>query len=361
MGCAKKGLISGIGGGLFAPNKIMTRVEFLTVVTRYLYPDAIKNYDGDTSEWWKIYYNVSLEKGLIKDSEFTANDMQVAMTRQEMALVISRALAERGESPATIVSSSAIPDYATIGSYYKDAVRVTYTAGIIGGTDNSGTFSPMGTLTRGQACTVLYRLTEPQSRTPLTGTEQNTQTDVKGHGTQPDKVTIGSGGPTGGSAYQDNRFEKGQGTQTFKEGDTHYAPHVGDIVIKADGTRVVLESTVINGTEILGWGANGPQGVDPYTGLFTQKVGELSYFDASPLYKDFVTGSVFSEREWNAISTALLPTTPGKKDGEISSNKWYEWSNVFQDWMWIGPSGANPTGGSSSGSSTSFDDPINWI
>ena len=176
MACAEKGLVSGIGNNQFAPEKTMTRVEFITVVVRYLYPDAIKNYDGDKSQWWTPYYNIAVQENLIKTTEFTKADMTVAMNRQEMALVISRALAELGQTPDKVVDSGKIADYSTIGSYYKDAVRVTYTAGIISGVDTNGTFSPMGTLTRAQACTVLNRLTEPTTRSPKEGTTDNSQT-----------------------------------------------------------------------------------------------------------------------------------------------------------------------------------------
>lgn len=335
MGCAQKGLVSGVGNNEFAPNKIMTRAEFLTVVVRYLYPDAIKNYNGEKSQWWSIYYNVALQEGLIKNTEFTEADMSVAMSRQEMALVISRALAELGETPDKIVSSSKIPDYAAIGSYYKDAVRVTYTAGIISGTDSSGTFSPMGTLTRGQACTVLYRLTEPQTRSPQTGTEGNTQT------TQPDDngyIAIDTSKNHNTSWGEDNRFTPGAIVQEWVEGQPHNEPRVGDVVIKADGTRVVLEAANVNGRNILGISpTTGPQGVDPYTGWKNNKLGDLSSWDAGRLLKDPLTESVFSSKEWSDIETATYPSYKGQKEGEISTNGWFSWDADMGSWEWIGP------------------------
>ena len=344
MACAEKGLVSGVGNNQFAPDKTMTRVEFITVVVRYLYPDTIKNYDGDKSQWWTFYYNIAIQEGLIKTTEFTAADMSVGMSRQEMALVISRALAELGQTPDKIVSSSKIPDYATIGSYYKDAVRVTYTAGIISGTDSSGTFSPMGTLTRGQACTVLYRLTEANTRSPQTGTEDNKQDTSANQNNGDGTVTISSGNNGYGhnSAFDDTRFEQSATHQEWVEGQTHNKPQVGDVVIKADGTRVTLEATEINGCMILGWGANGPQGVDPYTGALgtsgeAYKVGSLAWWDSSRLVKDPATGSVFSTKEWIQIQVYCYPDYDGKANGELGGlNNWYEWWDRGV-WNWVGP------------------------
>lgn len=340
--CAKKGLVSGVGDNKFNPFDTMTRCEFLTVVVRYLYQDAIKTYDGPTTEWWTMYYNIALQKGLIKSSEFSKADMKVGMSRQEMALVISRALAELGQSPDKVVSSSKIADYTTIGSYYQDAVKVTYTAGIISGTDSKGTFNPMGTLNRAEACTVLNRLTEPGTRSPKQGTEDNNSDSFSGHSNDDGTITIGSGGYGHNSNYDDHRFDQSATHQEWVEGQKHNDPQVGDVVIKADGTRVTLEATNINGTMILGWGANGPQGVDPYTGVVgengTVRVGSSAWWDSSQLIKDPASGSVFSRREWQEIRDYAKPTTPGTYEGQKGGlYDWYEWDTFLEEWCWYGP------------------------
>lgn len=341
--CAQKGLVQGVGDNQFAPEKTMTRAEFIAVVVRYLYQDDIKNYQGATDQWWTMYYNIALKQGLIKRSEFTvsANDMGVAMKRQEMALVISRALAELGETPDKVVSSSKIADYATIGSYYKDAVKETYTVGIITGEDTKGTFNPMGTLNRAQACTVLNRLTEPTSRSPKQGTEDNNSDSFSGHSNDDGTITIGSGGYGHNSNYDDHRFDESATHQEWVEGQTHNKPQVGDVVIKADGTRVTLEATNINGKMILGWSSTtGPQGVDPYTGAIAQngtyRVGDSAWWDTSPLVKDPVTGSVFSKQEWVTIKSKMKPTYDGKTEGEHGGyGNWFEWDGWA--WIWDGP------------------------
>ena len=316
MDCAKKGLVSGVGDNQFNPSGVMSRAQFFTVIVRYLYPDAVKSYNGDTSNWWNVYYYVALEKGLITAEEF-GDDATISqgMPRQKMALVISRALETKGQAPEVLVNSSKIADYNSIGTYYRTAVRVTYTAGIISGVDSKGTFKPQGTLTRAEACTVLVRLT---NYTPPTG---NTQTET------PIQTPTNS---------RDHRFDTDVQHQEFKEGETHKTPHVGDVVIKADGTRVTLEATKIGTRTVLGWGANGPQGVDPYSGVGSYKVGGLSWWDHSTLIKDPTTGSVFSRDEWIQIRAEFKPTYEGK-EGEIGGlNNWYECDEDGM-WLWRGP------------------------
>lgn len=51
--------------------------------------------------------------------------------------------------------------------------------------------------------------------------------------------------------------------QTFKEGEKHTKPYIGDVVIKADGSKVVINATFVGNNLILGL----YQGVDIITGV----------------------------------------------------------------------------------------------
>ena len=62
--------------------------------------------------------------------------------------------------PDALVEPAAIPDWDTVSEQYRDSVRTTYSLKLITGTDAKGTFLPGGSLTRGQAATVLVRLAE---------------------------------------------------------------------------------------------------------------------------------------------------------------------------------------------------------
>ena len=302
----KKGLFAGKstnadGSANFAPNDTMTRGEFVTVVVRALYNEELQAQSAVAgSPWWYASYVVAVDQGLLKESELDNGDLNKVMNRQEMAMVLSRAATAQGESFGTLIDESRIPDYSSIGTYYRNYVRQAYTKGMLAGTDTAGTFSPMGTLNRAQAATVLYRLVEPSTRSEVD--------------TSPVQVT-------------------GQ-AQTWVEGQTHSIPKAGDTVIKADGTKVVLKVDEKSG--VLGAG----QGVDIYTGTVvngtTFKVGMTSWDDHRVLRKCDKTGEVHSGAEWLEIYVAFKPTSSGSYDGEVRDN-WYQWDSIVEEWLWIGP------------------------
>ena len=85
--------------------------------------------------------------------------MDKAMAREEMALVLSRACVKLGAYYRTKpVSGTEIPDFDKVGSYYKDAVRWVYGAGIIQGMNDAGDFAPAEALNRAQVATILATL-----------------------------------------------------------------------------------------------------------------------------------------------------------------------------------------------------------
>lgn len=165
MEMTEQGLFSGTtapvnGVGTFAPDATMTRGAFLTVLTRWLFGDELNAMSVvPGAPWWKNNYTLALQNGLLKDKELDG-DLDKAMSRQEMAVVLARAAQGLGLEPDTLVSESAIPDWYSIGEGYREGVRFSYSMGFIGGVDSKGTFNPNGTLTRAQAATVVYRLLE---------------------------------------------------------------------------------------------------------------------------------------------------------------------------------------------------------
>ena len=113
-----------------------------------------------------------------------------------------------GEDKGILISTSRIPDYNSIGTYYRNYVQIAYSKGFIAGVDNAGTFNPMGTLNRAQAATVLYRLVEPSTRADI---------DLS-------------------TPVVKEEIQQSTGTQTFREGEKHNKPQAGDVVIRKDGT-----------------------------------------------------------------------------------------------------------------------------
>lgn len=316
MNMVNKGVIAGTttpvnGVGTFAPNDSMTRAQFITVVTRYVYPNELAS-QPKAEPWYMSNYYVAVDMGLINEYEFnsSADVMNKPMTRQEMAMVLVRAMDALGEDTSNKVPESRIPDYNKVGGHYKDYVRVAYKEGLIAGVDTVGTFNPGGTLTRAQAATVLNRLIDASTRTPAS--------DVAP--VAPEKEEIGV---TGTSWY---------------EGASHSsAPKAGDTVIKADGTKVVLKYGIGG---VLGAG----QGIDAWTGYKTAGQIAPNYYngtqkgpDMTTLEKCEITGECHTSLEWEYIKMETNPTGEwvGDYEGEIA-NTWWQWDAQAKIWFWIG-------------------------
>lgn len=295
------------GVGTFSPNSPMTRAQFVTVVTRYLYADELAELDkeyGKPDVWFEHNYEVAVDNGIIKESEFAMSEMNVAMSRQEMAMVLVRAAGEKGEHAEKLIHTQRIADYDTIGGYYKDYVRECYSMGMICGTDSKGTFNPNGTLNRAQAATVLYRLVDASSR---------------------QKVDLST---------PQAEVQQQAGAITIKEGQPSSRPaKAGDTYVKADGTKVVLK---VGAHGVLGEG----QGVAPDENLKmagTAWVGPRFNYSASDTGRivdslgndiqnrkylvNFTTGEGHWDSEWNAIMKDYpAPSTPGTHQGQVTTD-----------------------------------------
>lgn len=302
------------GYGLFSPKSPMTRAQFVTVVTRYLYDAELKAMeaeDGEPSYWFEYNYELALEHGILKESEFSVEAMSTPMTRQEMAMVLVRAAAEKGEHAEQLVHTQRIADYNTVGGYYKEYVRQCYSMGMLCGIDNKGTFAPNEGLTRAAAATVLYRLVNSDNRIEVDFSVPQAQVQQQASGI------------------------------TIKEGQQSSRPaKAGDTVVKADGTKVVLK---VGPHGVLGEG----QGVAPDENLKmtgTTWTGPRFNYNAGTTGRivdslgndvqnqqyivNYTTGEGHWLSEWNAIMKDYpTPSTPGSYDGQISTDPYslYYW------------------------------------
>lgn len=318
------------GYGLFSPKSPMTRAQFVTVVTRYLYDaelKAMKNEYGEPSYWFEYNYDVAIENGILKESEFSVEAMSKPMTRQEMAMVLVRAAGEVGDHAEKLIPTQRIADYNDVGSYYKDYVRQCYSMGMICGTDSKGTFAPHDTLNRAQAATVLYRLVRADNRIEVDFSVPQAQVQQ-----QATSTTINQGQAT---------------SRPAKAGDT---------IVKADGTKVVLQ---VGPNGVLGEG----QGVAPDANLSVAKATSASSnFNKNDVFtydrtktgvltdslgKDLMnqkymvnatTGEGHWGNEWNAIRKNYpAPQANGTYEGQVSSDPYslYVWDGMV-GWIFNG-------------------------
>lgn len=164
MAMTEAGLFSGTttpvnGVGTFSPQEPMTRAAFITVLVRYLFPNA----EITTGQYWYSGYEAAArQNGLISSSDFT-DTLNAPCSREEMAYLLTNALKILGED-LSAVDSSYIPDFSSISHIYQDAVKVAVRLGLITGMDDAHTFFPKGSMIRAQAVAVVHRLVDPSVR-----------------------------------------------------------------------------------------------------------------------------------------------------------------------------------------------------
>ncbi|MBE7041625.1 MAG: S-layer homology domain-containing protein [Ruminococcaceae bacterium] len=341
----KKGLFAGKGDiidgiGTFAPDDTMTKAEFVTVVARMICTDDEMNRVAEGSLWWDKYYSICLKKRIFSGAELFHNTMSEGMTREEMALVVSRAKAWTKQSGDYSVSyynldaaTGVIPDYNQVGEYYKYFVTAAYADGLISGMDEAGTFAPGKTLTRAEASTVLYRLLESSARQKnwrLLFSKQPLLTEAVVDITSTAPIVIREGGETL--------------RRPAREGDT---------VITADGTAVVLKKGP-NG--ILGEGQHvaadlGMRTIDGmdigYTVLDSNRIrnpfrAPVAIQDSTgtdlinrTYHVNAITGEGHWYPEWQVIQSATKPSYGGSFDDQLTPDRNWLWDTTLNEWGFV--------------------------
>ena len=155
----KYGLMQG-DGNRFNTLGNMTIAEAITIAAR------VHNiYIGGAGEftqgipWYLVYVDYAVANGIIGAADFS--DFGRAATRAEMAYIFSNALPEE-EYPATN-TVNALPDVSSATPHYS-AILMLYKAGVLGGSDDAGTFNPGANITRAEAAAIISRVILPDSR-----------------------------------------------------------------------------------------------------------------------------------------------------------------------------------------------------
>jgi len=125
---AKRGIIDGMGGGLYAPGNEFTREQFCKIIVVALEYE-LKDYEGafsdiDDDRWSAPYVQAAVDSGLFvgyPDGTFLPEKV---ITRQEMALVAARAAVAKG-----LVEQAKVDKFVMEKSDYIDKEDVADWAG----------------------------------------------------------------------------------------------------------------------------------------------------------------------------------------------------------------------------------------
>ena len=157
---SERNVISGDGDGNFRPNDPVTRAEFakmlITAIGGVNEGAVSKFTDLDKDAWYYKYVSSAYEAGIVSGVSETEFGVGNPITRQEMAVMISRALKIYKEIPITREKIE-FTDKDEIADWAKDDVDTLYCTGIMSGLGD-GAFEPRSGATRAQAALVVYNL-----------------------------------------------------------------------------------------------------------------------------------------------------------------------------------------------------------
>ncbi|MBQ3076904.1 MAG: S-layer homology domain-containing protein [Clostridia bacterium] len=150
------GYISGYTDGTFQPERTVTRAEFSKMLNQAIGMKTaadIRFTDVTPADWYYEEVRKAVAAGYISgytDNTFRAN---VAITRQEAAVIVARVVA----APASTRPLTELSDYADIAGWASSYVRIINTKGYMMRSGETA-FRPNDPLTRGEAAMTIAKL-----------------------------------------------------------------------------------------------------------------------------------------------------------------------------------------------------------
>lgn len=159
---AERGTIMGVGDGKFAPNDMVKREEFVTMIIRAFkleLSDGINDFSDVANNEWYVSYVVTAKKMGITfgkpDGTFGVGE---PISREDGAVMAYR-VAELLETKLAVGETKEFVDKEQISGYAAEAIDALSQAQVINGMPD-GTFVPQGKVTRAQAAIIIYNLTK---------------------------------------------------------------------------------------------------------------------------------------------------------------------------------------------------------
>ncbi|MGN0180104.1 MAG: S-layer homology domain-containing protein [Monoglobaceae bacterium] len=152
----ERSIVSG-DQGMFRPDEIVTRAEFLKMLINVLELDgndsAVSFEDVSMDDWFYPFVSVGVEIGLINGVSETQFSPMEAVSRQDMAVMLERAMDIRGVPLNKVSYPAEFLDRDSIADYAAEAVATLHKAGILRGYQSC--FHPTDSATRAEASKVV--------------------------------------------------------------------------------------------------------------------------------------------------------------------------------------------------------------
>lgn len=169
----KHHLVSGTSSTTFSPEEGMTRGQFIAGLRRAVgasnndykssssvhFTDVKSGSDYEQSIYWAVTSGIASGTGT---DQFSPDQN---LTRQEMAVIIQRAMDASSITVMDTVTAQEFNDASEIAPYAKEAVSSLQKKGLISG-DTSGNVYPTKVVTRAEGTTVLVRLMQNATSKP---------------------------------------------------------------------------------------------------------------------------------------------------------------------------------------------------
>ena len=154
------GVISGYPDGSFRPDALITRGEFIKLITESRNVNgsggqAAEFTDLTPENWVYPYVSCLASAGLISGYEDGSCGAARMISREEAAALIERVLKYKNVSFID-AAAGGFADENSIADYAKDAIKALNGAGIISGFED-GSFMPKENLTRAQAAVIIFK------------------------------------------------------------------------------------------------------------------------------------------------------------------------------------------------------------
>lgn len=154
-----KKILTGTSETSFSPTRPITRAEFVTVLNRLLGLEPVTSpispfTDMKQNAWYYGSVQAAVQLELASGTSATTFAPSKAVTRQEAAVLISRALKQANGTP---VADTVFKDTNRIADWASPAVASVYKLGLMKG-DDTGRFRPTDSITREETAALIDRV-----------------------------------------------------------------------------------------------------------------------------------------------------------------------------------------------------------
>ncbi len=161
---ADQGIVTGSPDGSFQPDRRITRAEIVTILVRMydLDSEEVVSFADSRDHWAAGYISIAAGLGYVNGYDQDHFGPDDSLTREQMAALAVR-IAELEEDTSPDAVSPSFTDGETISDWAKSAVRTMYQNQIINGYPD-GSFRPVASITRAEACHIIAGLLHRQDQ-----------------------------------------------------------------------------------------------------------------------------------------------------------------------------------------------------